>query len=233
MLLFFHIMKALQYLKENHIIHADIKLANFLGNQDQTHWCLSDFGLAMEANSISPDGRSRTGCKGSLGYIAPEVKSLNMIYYQSDLYSWSMSILASYPVKDTDCKLHHLYRHGYHNMLFSHHPYLSKQYTKCLEGLTLEPASGDLCSIRSSFRDNPILTATQLWEQQHQVFFSHPEQSLEMTEAFYTLMMPLMITASHNQYEMRGEHDQFISYFEYILTQYQHQLDSKDKKIEI
>ncbi len=54
-----------------------------------------------------------------------------------------------------------------------------------------------------------------------------------MIEAFYTLMMPPMITASQKQYDLRGELDLFINYFEDILAQYQHKLDSKDKKIEI
>ncbi len=221
MLLFYHIMKALQYLKENHIIHRDVKLDNCLGNEDQTQWCLSDFGFAMQDKTLSYSG-SYSLITGTTGYMAPEILEMEIVYYQSDLYSWGMSILASYPVKTKEALLNNSYlSYQYQNIFFTDYPDLSTKYNKCIEYLKLEPKT-DPTHIMSIFKSNPVKIADMLWQQQRQVFSSHPEQSSEMIEAFYTLLMPPMITASQKQYDMRGELDLFISYFEYILTQYQH-----------
>ncbi|MBA0724864.1 hypothetical protein Golax_021521 [Gossypium laxum] len=90
------IAKGLEYLHrgcKTHILHFDIKPHNILLDDD---FCpkISDFGLAK----LCPGKESvisMTGCRGTIGYIAPEVYSRNFgrVSHKSDVYSYGMMVL--------------------------------------------------------------------------------------------------------------------------------------------
>ncbi|MBE8214926.1 MAG: protein kinase, partial [Endozoicomonadaceae bacterium] len=196
MLLFFHIMKALQYLKENHIIHRDVKLDNCLGNEDQTHWRLSDFGSAIKEKIINNDG-THSIYIGSIGYMAPEISQRRIVYYQSDIYSWSMSILASYPVNPNRHLLHFEYywkQYDLYSLIYNDS--FTEIYTPCRKCLQLPNRDESIKKIVSQFTLDPVGIAQKLWEQEKQVFVSHPEQTREMNKSLYILLTPAILTAS-------------------------------------
>ncbi|TYJ15105.1 hypothetical protein E1A91_A10G162100v1 [Gossypium mustelinum] len=90
------IARGLEYLHrgcKTRILHFDIKPHNILLDDD---FCpkISDFGLAK----LCPGKESvisMTGCRGTIGYIAPEVYSRNFgrVLYKSDVYSYGMMVL--------------------------------------------------------------------------------------------------------------------------------------------
>ncbi|KAL1078000.1 hypothetical protein V6Z11_D10G132900 [Gossypium hirsutum] len=90
------IARGLEYLHrgcKTRILHFDIKPHNILLDDD---FCpkISDFGLAK----LCPGKESvisMTGCRGTIGYIAPEVYSRNFgrVSHKSDVYSYGMMVL--------------------------------------------------------------------------------------------------------------------------------------------
>ena len=66
-----HLIRALVYLHNNNVIHADVKLENCLfasDSIDSLH--LVDFGLSMNTRNIS---EIISGIRGTLNYRAPEI----------------------------------------------------------------------------------------------------------------------------------------------------------------
>ncbi|MBA0664248.1 hypothetical protein Goklo_004287 [Gossypium klotzschianum] len=90
------IARGLEYLHrgcKTCILHFEIKPHNILLDDD---FCpkISDFGLAK----LCPGKESvisMTGCRGTIGYIAPEVYSRNFgrVSHKSDVYSYGMMVL--------------------------------------------------------------------------------------------------------------------------------------------
>ncbi|MBA0628533.1 hypothetical protein Godav_023250 [Gossypium davidsonii] len=90
------IARGLEYLHrgcKTRILHFEIKPHNILLDDD---FCpkISDFGLAK----LCPRKESvisMTGCRGTIGYIAPEVYSRNFgrVSHKSDVYSYGMMVL--------------------------------------------------------------------------------------------------------------------------------------------
>lgn len=90
------LVKGLEYLHrgcKTRILHFDIKPHNILLDDN---FCpkISDFGLAKLCPG-KESAISMTGCKGTIGYIAPKVYSRNFgrVSHKSDVYSYGMMIL--------------------------------------------------------------------------------------------------------------------------------------------
>lgn len=84
----YDISKILVCLKNNKIIHADIKPSNILITSDG-HFVLADFGLAVETN----DEEYAEIHGGTLRYMAPEVIVKSKGTYSSDVWSFGMTLM--------------------------------------------------------------------------------------------------------------------------------------------
>lgn len=85
------LLSALLYLKQNKIIHSDIKLENVLLETYHTHVLrvvLTDFGLSYF--DIGEFGKV-DGFSGTLEYICPETYSSRIISYANDI--WAVGVL--------------------------------------------------------------------------------------------------------------------------------------------
>ncbi|KAE8675433.1 putative Kinase superfamily protein [Hibiscus syriacus] len=90
------VAKGIEYLHqgcEQRILHFDIKPHNILLDHNFT-LKISDFGLAKLC-SKDQSAISMITVRGTMGYIAPEVLSLNFgnVSYKSDVYSFGMLLL--------------------------------------------------------------------------------------------------------------------------------------------
>uniref|UniRef100_A0A5B7AJK5 Protein kinase domain-containing protein n=1 Tax=Davidia involucrata TaxID=16924 RepID=A0A5B7AJK5_DAVIN len=91
-----HFMKqlaaGLQILRENNLIHRDLKPQNLLlsKNDDNSVLKIADFGFAR---SLQPRGLAETLC-GSPLYMAPEIMQLQKYDAKADL--WSVGVLAPF-----------------------------------------------------------------------------------------------------------------------------------------
>jgi calcium-dependent protein kinase len=81
------ILLAVSYLHNHGVVHRDLKLENFLyDNQGSTHLKLIDFGFSKFYDTKS---RMRTSC-GTLAYVAPEVLHKS---YTSQCDLWSIGVI--------------------------------------------------------------------------------------------------------------------------------------------
>ncbi|XP_073150150.1 probable LRR receptor-like serine/threonine-protein kinase At3g47570 isoform X2 [Henckelia pumila] len=91
------IAHALEYLHTGAditIIHGDLKPSNILLDNDMTAY-IADFGLAKLVSGLVPANESSSsfGIKGTLGYIAPEYATSNLVATQGDIYSYGILLL--------------------------------------------------------------------------------------------------------------------------------------------
>jgi len=85
--IFNQIANAVQYLHENHICHADLKLENVLIDKDR-NIKLTDFNLAYEFK----DGEQNNLRCGSLEYAAPEI-ILGKVHYPCPSDVWALGVI--------------------------------------------------------------------------------------------------------------------------------------------
>ncbi|KAG4098102.1 Pkinase-domain-containing protein [Neocallimastix lanati (nom. inval.)] len=85
--IFNQISKAVQYLHENHICHADLKLENILIDKNR-NIKLTDFNLAYEFK----DGERNNLRCGSLEYAAPEI-ILGKLHYPCPSDVWALGVI--------------------------------------------------------------------------------------------------------------------------------------------
>ncbi|KAH6776638.1 hypothetical protein C2S52_014199 [Perilla frutescens var. hirtella] len=94
------IASAVEYLHcgtDSTVIHGDLKPSNILLDQDMVAH-VGDFGLAKVISSISgnfstSDGSSSSAIKGTIGYIAPEYGTNNLVLTEGDAYSYGILLL--------------------------------------------------------------------------------------------------------------------------------------------
>ncbi|TKS68523.1 Serine/threonine-protein kinase PLK1 [Collichthys lucidus] len=96
------LLKGVQYLHNNRVIHRDLKLGNIFLNDDM-EVKIGDFGLATK---IEFDGERKKTLCGTPNYIAPEVLSKKGHSYEVDVWSLGCilyTLLVGKPPFETSC----------------------------------------------------------------------------------------------------------------------------------
>jgi len=75
------ILDALQYLKDNRVIHRDLKLSNIFLNH-KLELKIGDFGLATKLERIKDKRQSKCG---TMNFMAPEIVSKSQYTYEVDI----------------------------------------------------------------------------------------------------------------------------------------------------
>ena len=106
--LFASLVRALNTLAKNHVIHCDIKPENIMlspdGVDDSVDWCLIDLGCASKPHS--PHDAGKTFC-GTAPYFSPEAILRSENFYPRDI--WAVGYLLNEIMNPSQCESASLY----------------------------------------------------------------------------------------------------------------------------
>ncbi|KAG8369429.1 hypothetical protein BUALT_Bualt14G0012800 [Buddleja alternifolia] len=115
-----HAVEYLHFGTDSTIVHGDLKPSNILLDQDMTAY-VGDFGLAKIVTSILPahdQSSSSIAIKGTVGYVAPEYGTNDLVSTQGDVYSYGILLLELFTNRrptDIDSFENHVNLHSFVN----------------------------------------------------------------------------------------------------------------------